>query len=167
MSEHGLEWILRDLGGERIRRGEGAARKGVVEDAMEIDDRPALAHGPVPAAVKVTLPPGTTATPRAVIDLESLTFAQGGHLMSNKKCKLPEGSFKRSKKGYEEVHVSAPKPKPFANNEKLIPINELPMWIHEAFKGARTLNRIQSQIYPVAFEQDYWCYRKKVIKRFQ
>ena len=40
------------------------------------------------------------------------------------------------------------------DNEKLIPINELPMWIHEAFKGARTLNRIQSQIYPVAFEQD-------------
>ena len=74
--------------------------------------------------------------------------------MSNKKCKLPEGSFKRSKKGYEEVHVPAPKPKPFADNEKLIPINELPKWIHEAFKGARTLNRIQSQIYPVAFEQD-------------
>jgi pre-mRNA-splicing helicase BRR2 len=77
--------------------------------------------------------------------------------MSNKKCKLPEGSFKRSKKGYEEVHVPAPKPKPFADNEKLIPINELPMWIHEAFKGdeafkgARTLNRIQSQTYPVAF----------------
>ena len=55
MSEHGLEWILRDLGGERIRRGEGAARKGVVEDAMEIDDRPALAHGPVPAAVNAKL----------------------------------------------------------------------------------------------------------------
>ena len=71
--------------------------------------------------------------------------------MSNKKCKLPEGSFKRSKKGYEEVHVPAPKPKPFADNEKLIPINELPMWIHEAFPGARTLNRIQSQTYPVAF----------------
>ena len=76
MSEHGLEWILRDLGGERIRRGEGAARKGVVEDATEIDDRPALA----PAAIKATLSPGTTATPRAVIDLESLTFAQDGHL---------------------------------------------------------------------------------------
>ena len=87
----------------------------------------ALTHGSVPAAVKATSPPGTTATPRAVIDLESLTFAQGGHLMSNKKCKLPEGSFKRSKKGYEEVHVPAPKPKPFADNEKLIPINDLPM----------------------------------------
>ena len=42
MSKHGLEWILRDLGGERICHGEGAPRKGVVEDAMEIDDRPAL-----------------------------------------------------------------------------------------------------------------------------
>ena len=28
------------------------------------------------------------------------------------------------------------------------------MWIHEAFKGARTLNCIQCQIYPVVFEQD-------------
>ena len=44
MSKHGLEWILRDLGGERIRRGEGGAHKGVVEDAMKIDDRLALAH---------------------------------------------------------------------------------------------------------------------------
>ena len=74
MSEYGLEWILRVLGGERIRRGEGAARKGVVEDAMEIDDRPALAHGPVPAAIKATSPPGTTAIPRVVINLESLMF---------------------------------------------------------------------------------------------
>ncbi|CAG8818830.1 4550_t:CDS:1, partial [Racocetra fulgida] len=44
MRERGLEWILKDLGGERIRRGEGAARKGVVEDAMEIDEKPAIAH---------------------------------------------------------------------------------------------------------------------------
>ena len=34
MSERGLEWILRNLDGERIRRGEGAAREGVVEDVM-------------------------------------------------------------------------------------------------------------------------------------
>ena len=35
---------FKELGGERIRRGEGGAHKGVVEDAMKIDDRPALAH---------------------------------------------------------------------------------------------------------------------------
>src|SRR5689334_7193854 len=61
MCEHGLEWILRDLGRERICCGKCAPRKGDVEDAMEIDDRPAL----VPATVKATSPPGTTATPRA------------------------------------------------------------------------------------------------------
>ncbi|CAG8457348.1 10482_t:CDS:2 [Diversispora eburnea] len=154
MRERGLEWILKDLGGERIRRGEGAARKGVVEDAMEIDEKPPLTHGPVHTSVKANLPPVTTATPKNIIDLESLTFTQGGHLMSNKKCKLPDGSFKRSMKGYEEIHVPAPKPKPFADNEKLIPIEELPFWIQESFKGAKTLNRIQSKLFPVAFNSD-------------
>ena len=67
--------------------------------------------------------------------------------MSNKKC------INIFKNGYEEVHVPASKPKPFADNQKLIPINELPMWIHETFKGTKTLNCIQSQIYSVAFEQ--------------
>ncbi|CAG8675083.1 6955_t:CDS:2 [Cetraspora pellucida] len=153
MRERGLEWILKDLGGERIRRGEGAARKGVVEDAMEIDEKPAIAHGPVPAAVKATLPP-TTVVPKNVIDLESLMFTQGGHLMSNKKCKLPDGSFKRSMKGYEEIHVPAPRPKPFADDEKLFSISELPEWTQAAFKGARTLNRIQSKLYPVAYGGD-------------
>jgi len=32
------------------------------------------------------------------IDLESLAFQQEGHLMSNKQCKLPQGTLKRSKK---------------------------------------------------------------------
>ena len=70
MSEHGLEWILRDFGRERIRRGEGAAHKGIVENTIEIDDRPPL----VPATVKAISSPGTTAIPRAVIDLEFLSF---------------------------------------------------------------------------------------------
>ena len=70
---------FKDLGGERICRGDGGAHKGVVEDAMKIDDRPVFGACPVPAAVEAALPPGTTATPRAVIDLESLTIAQGGH----------------------------------------------------------------------------------------
>ncbi|CAG8517169.1 20044_t:CDS:2, partial [Racocetra fulgida] len=125
----------------------------VVEDAMEIDEKPAIAHGPVPAAVKATLPP-TTVVPKNFIDLESLMFAQGGHLMSNKKCKLPDGSFKRSMKGYEEIHVPAPRPKPFADDEKLLSINELPEWTQAAFIGARTLNRIQSKLYPVAYGGD-------------
>jgi pre-mRNA-splicing helicase BRR2 len=36
---------------------------------------------------------------RSVIDLEAIAFQQGGHLMANKKCHLPPGSFRVTKKG--------------------------------------------------------------------
>ena len=92
--------------------------------------------------------------PQKVIDLDALVFSQGSHLMTNKKCTLPEGSFKTAKKGYEEITVPAPKAKPFDADEKLIPIPSLPSWAHNAFKGAKTLNRVQSKVYPVAFQSD-------------
>lgn len=93
-------------------------------------------------------------TPRAVLDLDSLSFSQGSHFMSNKKCILPEGSFKTTKKGYEEITIPAPKASPFGSDERLIPINSLPDWSQKAFKGAKSLNRVQSKVYPVAFESD-------------
>lgn len=55
--------------------------------------------------------------PRQVLDLEDLVFAQGSHFMANKRCQLPDGSFRRQRKGYEEVHVPALKPKPFGAEE--------------------------------------------------
>ena len=42
-----------------------------------------------------------------IVDIEDLLFAQGSHLMANKKCQLPEGSYRKQRKGYEEVHVPA------------------------------------------------------------
>ena len=86
-----------------------------------------------------------------MLDLEDLTFQTGGRLMSNKRCKLPEGSFRTAKKGYEEVHVPAVKAPPFSSSEKLIPISDLPDWTHPAFAGMKTLNRIQSRLYKPAF----------------
>ena len=50
---------------------------------------------------------------RKVLDLEDLVFTDGSHFMANKRCQLPGGSFRQTKKGYEEVHVPALKPKPF------------------------------------------------------
>lgn len=106
------------------------------------------------STLKGTLAPGSSAPPpRKVLDLESMAFAQGGRLMSNKKCKLPEGSFKRSKKGYEEVHVPAPKPAPLKDGE-LVPVTSMPEWAREAFRGNPNLNRVQSRLYPVAFGTD-------------
>lgn len=55
--------------------------------------------------------------PRQLLDLDDLTFTQGSHFMANKRCQLPDGSFRKQRKGYEEVHVPALKPKPFADDE--------------------------------------------------
>ncbi len=55
--------------------------------------------------------------PQNMLDIEDLVFAQGGHLMANKRCQLPDGSFRKQRKGYEEVHVPALKPKPFEETE--------------------------------------------------
>ena len=52
-----------------------------------------------------------------MLDLEDLTFTSGSHLMANKKCQLPDGSFRKQRKGYEEVHVPALKPQPFDADE--------------------------------------------------
>ncbi|KAF8952214.1 P-loop containing nucleoside triphosphate hydrolase protein [Flammula alnicola] len=72
--------------------------------------------------------------------------------MSNEKCKLPDGSFKRAKKGYEEIHVPAPKQKPVADGES-VPISDLPAWAQEAFT-VQKLNRVQSKLYPIAIGTD-------------
>ena len=138
MREKGVGWILRELAGDRQLK--------TASDAMDVDE----AKTEVPKTA--TLAPGTTVQPKRTLDLESMMFSQGGHLMSNKKCKLPEGSFKRSRKGFEEIHVPAPKAKPMTEGE-LVPVTALPPWAREAFTVPR-LNRVQSKLYPVAFGTD-------------
>ncbi|KAI8851535.1 Sec63 Brl domain-containing protein [Chytridium lagenaria] len=134
------------------RKAEGRSRRGVVEGAMEMevseDKKKAATIAAASAAADGVM------LPRTNIDLESLIFEQGGHLMSNKKCKLPEGSFKRTKKGYEEIHVPAPKTSGLGPGEKLVEVGMLPEWARPAFKNAKSLNRIQSKVYPVAFKED-------------
>ncbi|KAJ8080649.1 Pre-mRNA-splicing helicase BRR2 [Marasmius tenuissimus] len=140
MREKGVGWILRELAGDR-------QAKARAPDAMDVDEKPA-----VQVSKKANLAPGSTVQPKKTVDLDSMAFSQGGHLMSNKKCKLPEGSFKRAKKGYEEIHVPAPKSKPTAAGDS-VPISDMPAWAREAFT-VKTLNRVQSRLYPIAFGTD-------------
>ncbi|KAG7922565.1 hypothetical protein KL905_001786 [Ogataea polymorpha] len=90
------------------------------------------------------------------IDIESLIFEQGSHLMTNTKFQLPQGSFKRARKSWEEIHIPPPKKPEFQADEKLIDITELPEWAQTAFPSneTTTLNRIQSKVYPAAFHDD-------------
>lgn len=140
MREKGLGWILRELSGDR-------KAKGRAQDAMDVDEQPKE----IPKTA--TLAPGSTVQPKKMVDLEGMAFSQGAHLMSNKKCKLPEGSFKRAKKGYEEIHVPAPQPKPVQPGE-LVSIGELPDWAQAGFVGLHNLNRVQSKLFPIAFGTD-------------
>ena len=142
MREKGLGWILRELAGDRKTKARAA-------DAMDVDERAVVEAVPKTA----TLAPGSTVQPKKTVDLEGMAFSQGGHLMSNKKCKLPEGSFKRAKKGYEEIHVPVPKRAPVQASD-LVPITELPSWAQEGFKGIKNLNRVQSKLFPIAFGTD-------------
>ena len=36
---------------------------------------------------------------RKVLDLEELAFSLGSHFMANKRCQLPGGSYRQTKKG--------------------------------------------------------------------
>ena len=107
MSGLRVGWILRELAGDR-------QKKKTHDDAMDVDK-------PVTVPKTATLAPGSTVQPKHAVDLESMAFSQGVHLMTNKKCRLPEGSFKHSRKGFEEIHVPAPQKKPVSDNE-LVPI---------------------------------------------
>ena len=89
-----------------------------------------------------------------VLDLDELTFQQGSHLMVNKQVNLPEKSFRKQKKGYEEVHVPPVKPKQMDENEKLVPIDDLPKYAQPVFAGYQHLNRIQSRVSKCALESD-------------
>ncbi|PAV84248.1 hypothetical protein WR25_16564 isoform D [Diploscapter pachys] len=106
------------------------------------------------AAAEEALAAGQWLAGRKVLDLNDLAFSQGSHLMSNKRCELPEGSYRKQKKSYEEIHVPALKPKPFAEGEKLIEISELPKWARPAFDGYKSLNRIQSRLCQSALHSD-------------
>ncbi|KAI8807156.1 Sec63 Brl domain-containing protein [Cladochytrium replicatum] len=143
MRENGAHSILEKLGSGKGKESQAAQGS----DAMEVDN-----------AAVVPSRAGDNASeqivPKTTMDLETMAFQQGGHLMSNKKVKLPEGSFKRTKKGYEEVHIPMPKPSPMGAQEKLVPIGELPEWARVVFKKTTTLNRIQSRVYPIAFLED-------------
>lgn len=44
-------------------------------------------------------PGGLVPGARNVINLEDIAFAQGSHFMPNKRCHLPDGSFRKQRKG--------------------------------------------------------------------
>ena len=89
--------------------------------------------------------------PSTLLDLASLTFDQGGRLMSNPSFTPQTKTFQVSKKNYDEVHVQAPERVVVKSGDLVNVKKSLPEWAHPAFAGIETLNPVQSKVFPVAF----------------
>ena len=85
-----------------------------------------------------------------IIDLEEFDVK---HQPIIRECKLPSGSFKRVKQGYEEIHI--PMNPPHKNKTKLISISTLPEWCQPCFINLSRLNTIQSTTFSASFESDH------------
>lgn len=152
MREKGVAWILKALQGD-VANPSGALTNSNPPNPLAPIDLEEAQRKAKRLTSRATIAPGSTAQPRRGVDLEAMAFTQGAHLNTNPKVRLPEGSFKRTKKGYEEIHIPAP-PKRTIAQADLVPITTLPQWAQAAFPGATSLNPVQSRCYPVAFGSD-------------
>jgi pre-mRNA-splicing helicase BRR2 len=150
MVEAGHRDILDEIHG-RTAAADEAHRPGkkIKMDLMDVDV-PATVGGVEQEEAKAPL---SALLPTRLVNLESLKFDQGNHLMTNPNVKLPQGSTKRTFKGYEEIHVPPPKPRRDPG-EKNIPTSDLPDWARVGFGTSKELNRVQTKCYPTAFHDD-------------
>lgn len=92
------------------------------------------------------------------LDLEDLAFSQGSHLMSVKEFRVGGGPapVRHTHKDYEEWHVPATIAIDAKGPGVARPVNisSLPEWAQGAFANTKTLNKVQSKVYPCAFSSD-------------
>ncbi|KAK7206302.1 Sec63 Brl domain-containing protein [Myxozyma melibiosi] len=67
------------------------------------------------------------------------------------KYSLPAGTTRTTEDLYDEITVPYPKHRPVKFGEKLVDIEDLDVICRETFKGYKSLNRVQSLVYPVAY----------------
>ncbi|PLW04475.1 hypothetical protein PCASD_26509, partial [Puccinia coronata f. sp. avenae] len=153
MREKGVGWIVKALTTGCGISNPQLQATGNTSNKMDIDTEESK---PTKFPTKANLETNSfLPNPKKVLDLSSMVLNQGSRTMTNKKCKLPEGSHKvpPTGQGYEAIHVPPPEEAP-VKPEDLVKISDLPLWCRDAFKGATTLNRVQSKVFPVAFGQD-------------
>lgn len=67
---------------------------------------------------------------------------------------LPSGTTRTDDMDKEEIWIPIPQAAPISASENLIPIQSFEPWVQPTFKGYKSLNRIQSIVYPIAFESN-------------
>jgi antiviral helicase SLH1 len=79
---------------------------------------------------------------------------EAGNTLSvhGRKYALPLGSERTEHEKYEEYSIPATKVGTLASSQKLVEIQEMDGLCQQTFKGYKTLNRMQSLVYPVAYK---------------
>lgn len=147
MASEGLQWILNELRGKTSDE----EKKGKMDIKMDIDVPASFTAEAKAEKTEGQLVGGLQ--PKKLINLDNLVFDQGNHLMTNGTVMLPEGSTKRTFKGYEEIHIPTPKKRDEPNDVHM-PISDMPEWAQAPFSTNTSLNKIQSRCYPSAFQDD-------------
>ncbi|KAG0246557.1 Sec63 Brl domain-containing protein [Mortierella sp. GBAus27b] len=80
--------------------------------------------------------------------------SKGGNMLSaiGKSFALPAGATRVDEKHYEEITIPVTKQAPRRDTEKTIMIDQMDTLCSTTFKAYTSLNRIQSIVYPVAYE---------------
>lgn len=79
--------------------------------------------------------------------------AQGNVLsVFGQRFALPLGTSREEKQFYEEVTIPPPRTVPMRTEERYIPIPEMDPICRGAFPGYKSLNRLQSAVYPLAYK---------------
>ncbi|BGP22414.1 DNA/RNA helicase, DEAD/DEAH boxtype [Rhodotorula toruloides] len=138
----------RDKGKERAD-GNGMDGSPDVQEWLIIREEQ-LAHGPG-ALVSGRRPAIEDAPqyPNIYLASKSAGVSIGGQRLA-----LPVGTTRDMKELYEEITIPAPKAVPFRFNESLVPIGEMDAWGKRTFHAYKTLNRLQSVVYPVAYKSN-------------
>ncbi|KAI9206036.1 Sec63 Brl domain-containing protein [Polychytrium aggregatum] len=77
----------------------------------------------------------------------------GGSMLSTfgTRFSLPVGSVRNEYKEYEEIVIPAGRPSYVRSTEKAVPISSLDEYSQRAYKSYKSLNRVQSIVFPIAF----------------
>lgn len=82
-------------------------------------------------------------------------FSSGAHgntlSVFGEKFALPVGTSRTEREFYEEITIPPPRTVPMRLNERLVPIQEMDPLCRGAFPGYKSLNRLQSVVYPLGY----------------
>ncbi|KAK4699669.1 hypothetical protein P7C70_g6591, partial [Phenoliferia sp. Uapishka_3] len=82
----------------------------------------------------------------------STTAASLGSLhFAGQKSAMPVGTTREDRGEYEEITIPAPKAVPFRFDEALLPIKDMDQWGQRTFHAYKSLNRLQSIVFPLAY----------------